>query len=141
MIEPISMYMTYKCLSQDILPTQIRFWFCITTQQRNRSFSVNNYSIDKNCILRNICSKGFDPYITVADDVSPLYLLTLFRGVKNLFYEEDDIITLSFPCFVILWYMKKYAIDQSWIKCLGILYIGFKQLVQRSRTVTENWWF
>ena len=24
------------------------------------------------------------------------------RGVKNLYYEEDDIITLSFPCFVVL---------------------------------------
>ena len=35
------------------------------------------YSITGTLTISIVSSKGFKPYITVADDVSPLYLLTL----------------------------------------------------------------
>ena len=37
------------------------------------------YSITGTLSIQIVSSKGFNPYITVADDASPLYLLTLLK--------------------------------------------------------------
>ena len=62
-------------------------WFQVNVQVQDRLIDL--YSID---ITITVSSKGFNTYITVADDVKPLYLLTLFPQptsiiviVNNLF--------------------------------------------------------
>ena len=41
-------------------------------------------------------SKGFNPYITVADDVSPLYLLTLLENLKRKKLKAQNEIARSY---------------------------------------------